>query len=146
MVIAFYSKSAGRPTYVAEKTALAVVSRGCKPKVRPKQGNVMRMKNLAVSLIAALALCGLTSASAAVITITFTEAGWYDETGFHDQTNPSYLAGEIFVTPREALFNDFFTFNLPAISGTIVGAQLRILNPVFASGDLTETPGIFYVS
>lgn len=51
----------------------------------------MRIKNLTVSLIAVLALCGMTNASALVITVGFTEAGWYDETGFHDQTNQPEL-------------------------------------------------------
>jgi PEP-CTERM motif-containing protein len=110
----------------------------------------MRIKNLTVSLIAVLTLCGMTSASALVITVGFTEAGWYNQDGFHDQTNPSYIAGEI-VVPNDGsftdgFFNDFFTFNLPAISDLIVGAQLRIFNPVFFSGDPTETLGIFDVS
>jgi hypothetical protein len=94
-------------------------------------------------------------AAAAVIPLAFTDAGWYDDTGFHDSANPSYLTGEVVIPPdpitgpgRDAFFHSFFIFTLPAISDAIVAAQLQIFNPDFGyfSGDPAETLGIFDVT
>lgn len=116
----------------------------------------MKTRHLAVRLAAALVIAGLAAkATAGVIPLSFTDMGWYDDTGFHDHSNPSVLTGEIVVLDpdtgaiaRDGFFHSFFVFTLPAISDLIVGAQLQIFNPDFGyfSGDLTETLGVFDVS
>lgn len=118
----------------------------------------MKVKHLLMTFSAALAIGGwAASVPAATIPLGFTDLGWYDDTGFHDSANPSYLTGEVVIPPdpttglggRDAFFHSFFIFTLPAISDPIVGAQLQVLNPDlvgYFSGDATETLGIFDVS
>lgn len=55
-------------------------------------------------------------------TLSATDSGWYDDTGFHGAANRNYLAGLIGAT----YYRDFFVYNLPIISGPLVNAQLLV--------------------
>ena len=60
-------------------------------------------------------------------TLQATSTGFYNNDGFHDATNPNYIAGAL----GSGLMNDFFVFNLANVSGPITSAELSIGNPVF---------------
>jgi hypothetical protein len=78
-----------------------------------------------------LAALGLLLAAAAgvkadTITLTATDSGWYDSTGFHDSTNKNYISGSIGNT-----YHNYFVFgpiSIPA-GQSIVSAQLSLSNP-----------------
>jgi len=57
--------------------------------------------------------------------ITAVNQGWYDETGFHDPTNPNYFIGAFGGYP---VTRDFFVFHLPTLAGPATAATLEIYN------------------
>ena len=63
--------------------------------------------------------------------------GWYDDTGFHDPTNPNYIAGVCGSSDacngNDLNYHDFFVFQIP--SGSYTSAVLRIYNPGIVAGD-----------
>ncbi|HTY87182.1 MAG TPA: autotransporter-associated beta strand repeat-containing protein [Candidatus Acidoferrum sp.] len=66
-----------------------------------------------------LTLWGVTNKT---MTLNAVDRGWYNDTGFHNPGNGNYLAGRL--GPR--LYNDWFVFNVPVFSGSIVQAELII--------------------
>lgn len=60
----------------------------------------------------------------ASVTINATDHGWYDNLGFHNPGNKNYLAGE--AGPETNIYRNWFVFNVPEFSGTIVQAELLI--------------------
>jgi hypothetical protein len=55
-------------------------------------------------------------------------SGWWDNTGYHDPTNPNYIAGQ-YNNPPLQKFHDFFVFDLSGVPYTIASAQLELSNP-----------------
>jgi autotransporter-associated beta strand protein len=62
-------------------------------------------------------------APGATVTINATDRGWYRADGYHDPTNPNYLVGE---QASGTNVHDWFVFNIPQFSGTVVQAELLI--------------------
>jgi len=56
--------------------------------------------------------------------LTTTNRGWYDSTGSHFAGNANYVAGEF--ASNAISYRNFFVFDLPALSGQIVNAQLLL--------------------
>src|SRR4029079_704414 len=80
-------------------------------------------------------------------TINISDAGAIKADGSHSSANNSYFAGiSTFPSPMEV--RDYFTFNLPAGTAPILGAELRVLNPLtgYISPDPTETYTLYDVS
>jgi hypothetical protein len=85
-----------------------------------------------VTLMAIGALCVVDAriAGAATITITNSDSGWYDNTGFHDPSEINYIAGQFF----DSHWHDFFVFDLAAAVGqTITSAQLQLYTHTISS-------------
>jgi len=57
------------------------------------------------------------------VTLTATDRGWYNETGFHNQNLIRYNAGE---DGNDFEYRNFFVFDLSGISTQIVGAELQL--------------------
>ena len=59
--------------------------------------------------------------------------GWYDQTGYHDSANPNYIAGLCGSSDAcdggDLIYNDFFVFDLSAVTGPIVSAALSLGQP-----------------
>ena len=94
-------------------------------------------------------------AIASQVILNASNAGWYDNSGFHD-SNPNDLAGSCSAaTCGTAMqFRNFSVFDLSAVSGTVVAAEFRPYEPAvsdglgngYASVDPTETYTTFDVS
>jgi large repetitive protein len=81
---------------------------------------------------------------ATAITLTFTDSGWYDQTGLHVETNQNYLVGD----QGGLEFHNWFTFDLSSLAGqTITSAILALTSPAgYGSPDASETYSLFDVS
>jgi hypothetical protein len=109
----------------------------------------MKRTLVLASLVAGCVFVSTTSA--ATITLSAVEQGWYDETGFHNPGNTGYTTG----WSNGMELRSFFSFDLSGVSGTIVGAALQLLNPLsptrgagfggFSSPDASETFSLFGV-
>ncbi len=99
------------------------------------------IKNLTI-LLGAFAASAITAS--AQITINATDTGWYRADGDHDPSNNNYFTGTLFGDEHRS----FFHFDLSALSGFVLSAELRIFNPQdsFYSADASETLNIFDVS
>ena len=71
------------------------------------------------------ATLSLTTSSGGTINLSSTSTGWYDNTGFHQAANTNYISGMIGPTS----YNDYFTFNLANVTGTITSASLTANDP-----------------
>jgi hypothetical protein len=81
-------------------------------------------------------------------TIIASDTGWIATDGTHMAANSNYIVGQAtFNGDPLSTFRDYFTFSLPT-TGTIIGAELRIINPTggYISPDPTETYTLFDVS
>lgn len=98
------------------------------------------MKLLRTLVLAPVLLAS--AASAQIVNLVATDAGWYDSFGFHNTANQSYITGQGFDLTRS-----FFVFDLPAIDGTVTAASLRVFNPAFGfdSQDASENISFFAV-
>jgi hypothetical protein len=76
-------------------------------------------------------IAGITVASASATQINTSDRGFYESSGFHDSTNKTYFTGTIPATTAQDDHN-FFMFNLSAVSGTVVAADLHIVLNAFA--------------
>jgi PEP-CTERM motif len=75
------------------------------------------------------------------ITLNATDSGWWDNTGFNDNTNTNYIAGFCGVCTNP-YFNNFFVFSLGTVSVPITSATLSIFNP--SSGYSSPLPTEIY--
>jgi hypothetical protein len=111
----------------------------------PEGGQSMnRLRGILAAAI--LVFTAAPSVFAASITLNATDTGQYTDAGFHDPTNPNYLAGQI---TGFATFRNWATFDLSTLAGqTITGASLALYNPLpgYSSPDATETYTLFDVS
>lgn len=55
-------------------------------------------------------------------TLNAANTGWYDITGFHSAGNSNYIVG----AGNGTFYRDFFVYDLPVISGSLVNAQLLV--------------------
>ena len=60
------------------------------------------------------------------VTLNAVASGWYDSTGFHDPSNPNYIAGEDNKSSDPNFCRNWFVFNAPVFSGSIIHAELLI--------------------
>ncbi len=71
------------------------------------------------------------------ITLNAADTGWYNNTGFHDPTNPNYFVGD---APEDSLlYRNWFTFNLPTLTAPIISAQLKVNTYDYDSLQTSET-------
>ena len=85
----------------------------------------------------------------ATIVLSAVDTGWYNNSGFHDPTNPNYIVGEGVGVPTPPLFRDFFIFDLSSLAGqTVLSARLVLYNPNdgYFSTNTTETFALFDVT
>ncbi|MCZ8195826.1 MAG: S8 family serine peptidase, partial [Aquidulcibacter sp.] len=68
------------------------------------------------------------------ITLNAVDTGWYDSKGYHIPTNTNYIVGD-----SNALYRNWYAFNLPTLTAPIVSAQLRVNTWEYTSNDATET-------
>ncbi|UZO76240.1 S8 family serine peptidase [Microcystis aeruginosa str. Chao 1910] len=68
------------------------------------------------------------------ITLNAVDTGWYDSKGYHIPTNTNYVVGD-----SNALYRNWYAFNLPTLTAPIVSAQLRVNTWQYTSNDATET-------
>jgi fibronectin-binding autotransporter adhesin len=64
------------------------------------------------------------NAPGASVTLNATDRGWYDSTGQHNASNNNYVAGDGDGTTNT--WRNWFVFDVPAFTGTIVQAELLI--------------------
>ncbi|QDU41483.1 hypothetical protein Mal4_58510 [Maioricimonas rarisocia] len=83
------------------------------------------MKRMALSAVIATVMAG--QVQAGMITLDATDSGSYSRSGFHDDTSIHYFVAAARSDSSPA--RNFFTFDLGSVSGTIVGATLRLENP-----------------
>lgn len=103
--------------------------------------------------IAALLMCWAFAGEArAQTTIVADDTGWYDNTGEHTASNVGYIVGNcgelIACGASRPEVRDFFVFDLSSVTGTIIAAELQLVNPSggFSSGDASEDYDVFDVS
>lgn len=76
--------------------------------------------------------------STGVFTLNALDSGWYFQSGFHGASNNNYIVGECTVScSRQGFYNDYFTFDLASVTGTITAATLSAFNPDYVSGILS---------
>lgn len=106
----------------------------------------IRRNPLAALALAALALAasGLAAPARADYTLTALDSGHYDDSGSYANFNHNYLTGD----NGSGQYRSFFVFDLSAVSGTIIGAELRLFNPAggYSSPDDAETLTLFDVA
>jgi hypothetical protein len=96
-------------------------------------------------VVVVLFVLGAMPAKAGIL-LTATGQGQYTETGF--LTSGNYATGDP-ITNSFQETRAFFVFDLSSVSGTIVGAELRLFNPTNGFGTtqgMTEDLGIFDVT
>jgi hypothetical protein len=99
-------------------------------------------------LAALLVLGGPSPASAATQTFDTSQSAFnagIDNQGWWSDTLSPAGGGNYFVGDLGGAHNNFFTFNLAALSGTVVSARLEVVRYTSGSG-ATETLGLFDVS
>jgi hypothetical protein len=79
-----------------------------------------------------------------VVTLTATDSGWWDSTGYNTTSNKNYITGEC----ASNGYNSFYVFSLAGITQPIAAAQIEIYNPAggYSSANSSETLGFFDVS
>ena len=81
-----------------------------------------RTKSTYLALVAVL----LTPMAAQAVVISYTDSGWYDDTGFHNPSNQNYIAGLCSACGGGgAVFRNWFVFDLTGV-GTAISAVLRL--------------------
>jgi autotransporter-associated beta strand protein len=79
------------------------------------------------------------------VVINSADRGWYNNLGNHTADNLNYLVGED--TPGDTnFFRNFFVFNLPALSGQLVNAQLLLNSYSNASPSGFETYQLYDIT
>ncbi|MFM6345455.1 MAG: hypothetical protein ACKPFK_09955, partial [Dolichospermum sp.] len=94
------------------------------------QGNVTPSSSATVSIA--------DNDTGGTITLNAADTGWYNNTGFHDPTNPNYIVGDG-TNPLYPLYRNWFTFNLPTLTAPIISAQLKVNTYDYDSPQTSET-------
>ncbi len=82
---------------------------------------------------------------ATTLTVAASDTGHYDSTGLHQPATQNYIAGDN-GGGASSLHRNFFAFNIPALPGPLVGAQLRVYAANVVTGDASETYSVFPVT
>lgn len=72
------------------------------------------------------------------LTLASLDRGWYDSSGYHDPANDNYYAGQETVAATN-LYRNWFVFNAPLSTGTLVSAELILKDYGVGSPDGEET-------
>lgn len=101
------------------------------------------MSRMSLAAAVVVSLVGA-HAQADLVTLDAMDSGWYRSTGFHNSADTDYRVGAD--GPLET--RNWFVFDLSAVAGNILSAELRLFNPAagYQSGDPTETYFLFDVS
>lgn len=98
--------------------------------------------------IAMLCAGAFNKTDAATVTLDALDSGFYNSAGVHMPNNQTYITGRFGNENRS-----FLVFDTSSVSGTILGATLRLFNPEvsqflhgYVSPDATETLNIYDVS
>jgi hypothetical protein len=70
-------------------------------------------------------LLTVVNAPGAALTLNASDRGWYDSTGHHDPGNVNYIVGEN-TSGATNEHRNWFVFNVPAYTGTVVQAELLL--------------------
>lgn len=86
-----------------------------------------------------------------IVNLSYTDSGWYEESGSHTPDNLNYLVGKCgapYCIDGAAIFRNFFVFDLAPVPGTILTATLEVENHEtgFESSQPSETWTIYEVS
>jgi len=60
------------------------------------------------------------------VTLNAVATGWYDSTGYHSSANANYAVGEDDLVSDTNLYRNFFVFNAPVFTGSIISAELIV--------------------
>ncbi|MGC3959474.1 MAG: M36 family metallopeptidase [Verrucomicrobiota bacterium] len=97
---------------------------------------------------------GFTNSAAAALTVLpyssnvsfyAFDTGWYDASGRHDAANENYICGDA-SDSTDAPYRNWFAFNVPALPGPVVAAQLRIKTYSIVTATGSETFQLHHVS
>ncbi len=97
---------------------------------------------------------GFTNSAAATLTVVpyhpnvsvyAFDTGWYDARGTHEAVNQNYICGDN-TGSSNAPYRNWFAFNLPALPGPVLTAQLRIHTYSILSPTGSETFQLHHVS
>src|SRR6187431_2489772 len=70
-----------------------------------------------------LSVCAFRSLAAECsVTLSASDTGWYEASGFHDPQNINYFVGQ----PGGVEFRNWFVFDLPSFPNNLVAASLRV--------------------
>jgi hypothetical protein len=103
---------------------------------------IQRLKFLLPAVMAiGLTVSGSRTASAGLIVVDSSDAGWYDIGGSHSATNTNYIAGSL----NGNTYRNFFVFDLSGVTEQIIGAELRLFNPGAPDPGFTGPPATYSV-
>ncbi|MFN7140229.1 MAG: immunoglobulin domain-containing protein, partial [Limisphaerales bacterium] len=88
----------------------------------------------------------LTVTPASDITINAFDSGWYSSSGLHSPGNRNYIVGHFQSASSTPPFRNWFVFQIPSFSGSLVSASLRIRTYGMESPQGTETDQLRHVS
>ena len=92
---------------------------------------ITRCTSILIALFAFVINCPL--ATAQTVVIPHTDRGQYDNTGFHNPTNPNYVVGDVsFFAPP--FHHNFFVFDLSSVVQPIASAKLALFVPSELAG------------
>lgn len=80
------------------------------------------------------------------VTLNAVNMGWYDSTGSHSSANPNYYVGEDTLTNDTKLYRNFFVFNAPVSSYSIISAELIVNDYICSSPNGRETYVLYDVT
>ena len=98
---------------------------------------ITRDTSILIALFAFVIKCPL--ATAQTVVVPHTDRGQYQDTGFHNPTNPNYVVGESSFTPP-LLFHNFFVFDLSGVVQPIASAKLALFVPSELAGPGYNSP------
>src|SRR5947207_11973228 len=91
---------------------------------------IARCTSILIALFTFAINCPL--ATAQTVTISHTDRGWYNNTGFHNPSNPNYVVG--------GDYNNFFVFDLSGVTQPIASAKLALYVPSALAGPGYSSP------
>jgi hypothetical protein len=72
-----------------------------------------------------------------LVVLNAVDSGWYFQDGSHTASNSNYIVGTCQSCGLVGSYNNYFTFNLGSVTGTITSATLSAYNPDYVSGVLS---------
>ena len=105
-----------------------------KSKFPPATRRITECVSLLVAIFTFVINCPV--ASAQTVVIPHTDRGWYDNTGFHNASNPNYVVGDNSFT----VSRNFFVFDLASVVQPIASAKLVLFVPSSLAGPGYSSP------